>query len=320
MKPGTFLHLLKQVITLLEDGSILNYGKKFSSLTITSYRQVYNQMSAYNYNFNVDALDLNSVNSRKDRLKVTRNLQTHVNKYLNMMLEDCKHHNTRKTHLKIIRTTLKKAEAYYGYLFPGLQSMKELQTEVIALEPSQVELIHNNNPGIELQDIWYYTRLMLYSCMRVSDLVNFQASSDGSVVTIITKKGVGSISSFYLPDDVLKFLEGKGSFSQSQQYFRVRLKELLKFYNEFHKKKIVYSYDHNGNPVHEEKFLFDLITPHKLRASGITYQLSKGLSEIEARNISGHTNGSKAFYRYVKHSNSDSIEKQKRIHNQMLIK
>ena len=128
MKPGTFLHLLKQVITLLEDGSILNYGKKFSNLTITSYRQVYNQMSAYNYNFNVDALDLNSVNSRKDRLKVTRNLQTHVNKYLNMMLEDCKHHNTRKTHLKIIRTTLKKAEAYYGYLFPGLQSMKELQT------------------------------------------------------------------------------------------------------------------------------------------------------------------------------------------------
>ncbi len=311
MNTGTFRSLLNQIITLLEDGSILNYGKKFSNLTITSYRQVYNQMSTYKFNFDIEALDLNSVTNRKDRLKVTRNLQSHVNKYLNMMLDDCKHHNTRKTHLKIIRTTLKKAEAHYGYLFPGLQSMRELQTEVIALDPTQVEMIHNNFPGIELEDVWYYTRLMLYSCMRVSDLVNFQASSDGSVVTIITKKGVGAISSFYLPEDVRKFLEGKGSFSHSQQHFRVRLKTLLKSYKELHEKKIVYTYDHNGNPVHESKFLYDIITPHKLRASGITYHLSKGLSEIEARNISGHTNGSTAFYRYVKHSNTDSIEKQK---------
>jgi hypothetical protein len=316
MNTGSFISLLKQVITLLEDGSILNYGKKFSNLTITSYRQVYNQMTAYKFNFDIESLDLNNVNNRKDRLKVTRNLQGHVNKYLNMMLDDCKHHNTRKTHLKIIRTTLKKAETHYGYMFPGLQSMRELQTEVIALDPTQVELIHNNNPGIELEDVWYYTRLMLYSCMRVSDLVNFQASSDGSVVTIITKKGIGSISSFYLPKDVRDFLEGKGSFSHSQQHFRVQLKTLLKSYKQLHEKKIVYTYDHNGNPVHEEKFLYDIITPHKLRASGITYHLSKGLSEIEARNISGHKNGSTAFYRYVKHSNTESIEKQKKYSRQ----
>lgn len=311
MNTGTFRTLLKQIINLLEDGHILNYGKKFSNLTITSYRQVYNQMNTYRFDFNIESLDLNNVTNRKDRLKVTQNLQSHVNKYLNMMLDDCKHNNTRKTHLKIIRTTLKKAESYYGYLFPGLQSMRELQTEVIALNPTQVELIHKNNPGCELEDVWYYTRLMLYSCMRVSDLVNFEASSDGSVVTIITKKGVGAISSFYLPKDVRTFLEGKGSFSHTPQYFRVRLKCLLKSYKEFHEKKIVYTYDHNGTPVHESKFLYDIITPHKLRASGITYHLSKGLSEIEARNISGHSNGSTAFYRYVKHSNTDSIEKQR---------
>ena len=100
MNTGTFRSLLEQVITLLDDGTILNYGKKFSNLTITSYRQVYNQMSTYNFNFDIESLDLNNVTNRKDRLKVTRNLQSHVNKYLNMMLDDCKHHNTRKTHLK----------------------------------------------------------------------------------------------------------------------------------------------------------------------------------------------------------------------------
>tara|TARA_R110002124_G_scaffold252496_1_gene417887 strand:- start:124 stop:717 length:594 start_codon:yes stop_codon:yes gene_type:complete len=197
--------------------------------------------------------------------------------------------------------------------------MRELQTEVIALSPTQVELIHSKKPAHELEDIWYYTRLMLYSCMRVSDLVNFQASSDGSVVTIITKKGVGAISSFYLPEDVRNFLEGRGSFSHSQQYFRVQLKTLLKSYEELHEKKVVYTYDHNGDPVHEEKYLYDIITPHKLRASGITYHLSKGLSEIEARNISGHKNGSTAFYRYVKHSNTESIEKQKKYSRQYYV-
>ena len=101
----------------LEDGSILNYGKRFSPLTISSYKQLLNSMKGYKYNFNIEELDLNSVNNRRDRLKVTRKLQSKVNGYLNLMLDDCKHNNTRKAHLKVLRSTLKKAESYYGYLF-----------------------------------------------------------------------------------------------------------------------------------------------------------------------------------------------------------
>lgn len=82
-------------------------------------------------------------------------------------------------------------------------------------------------------------------------------------------------------------------------------------YDEFCKEKIVYYFDHEGNPVKERKKLYDLFTTHKLRSSGITYHLSKGLSELEVRNISGHKNGSTAFYRYVQHSETKSIEKQK---------
>jgi integrase len=319
MKKNTFLYLLTDIIDLLEKGDILNYGKRFSPLTISSYKQLRNGMKRYNYNFNIEDLDLNNVNSRKDRLKVTRKLQSQVNGYLNLMLDDCKHPNTRKSHLKNIRSTLKKAEAYYGYLFPKLQSMRELQTEVIALTPDQVEMIHNNNPGIELENVWYYTRLMLYSCMRISDLTNFQATSDGNIVTIITKKGMGSLSTFYLPDDVNSYIAKNGTFAWSLKSFRRGLKELLQFYPEFMQSKTIYNFDHDGNPVPSQQFLYELITPHKLRSSGITYHLSKGLSEMEVRRISGHANGSEAFYRYVRHSDTESLKKQE-INHKLLIK
>ena len=319
MKKNTFLYLLTDVIDLLDKGEILNYGKRFSPLTIKSYRQLLNGMKSYKYNFNIEELDLNNVNNRRDRLKVTRKLQSQVNGYLNLMLDDCKHPNTRKAHLKNVRSTLKKAESYYGYLFPKLQSMRELQTEVIALTPGQVEMIHNNNPGVEFENVWYYTRLMLYSCMRISDLTNFQATSDGNIVTIITKKGMGSISTFYLPDDVNSYIAKNGTFSWSLQSFRRELKELLKFYPEFMQSKTVYNFNHEGNPIPSQQFLYDLITPHKLRSSGITYHLSKGLSEIEVRRISGHANGSEAFYRYVSHSNTESLKKQE-LNSRLLIK
>lgn len=318
-KKGTFIHLLHDIINLMEEGSILNYGKRFSSLTISSYKQLYRNMKAYNYNFNIEELDLNGVRDRKHRLSVTRKLQTKVNGYLNLMFDDCKHHNTRKAHLKVLRSTLKKAEDYYGYLFPKLQSMRELKSEVIALEPHQVEFIHKNHPGKELEEVWYYTRLVLYSCMRISDLVNFETNIDGDAVTIITKKGVGSISSFYLPKDVKTYLEERGKFSYTEKNFRDKLKKLLKSYDGFWTKRVVYKYDYEGNPITKMLYLWEIITPHKLRSSGISYHLSQGLSEFEVRKISGHVNSSQAFYRYVQLSNRESIEKQKKYAN-LLIK
>lgn len=318
MKDYKFTLLLENIIELMENGEIMNYGKRFSKLTISAYRKLLTSFRNHSYDFNIEELDLNGVANRRERLIVTRKLQNNVNKYLNILMDECKHPNTRKSDLKNIRATLKKAESYYGYMFPKLQSMREVQTEVIALSPDQVDLIHNTCPEKELEHVWYYTRLMLYSCMRISDLGNFKATSDGNIVTIITKKGMGSLSRFYLPDDVNNYIAKHGTYVWSMKSFRRALKRLLKFYPEFMQIKTVYNYDHEGNPQASEHFLYDLITPHKLRSSGITYHLSKGLSEIEVRRISGHANGSEAFYRYVKHSDIDSLRKQE-ANNKLLI-
>tara|TARA_R110002050_G_scaffold150400_7_gene277127 strand:- start:921 stop:1886 length:966 start_codon:yes stop_codon:yes gene_type:complete len=321
MKNETFMSLLKDTINKLENGTILNHGRKLSYSTIKSYKGVYNTMKSYKFNFDLEVLDLNNVTNRKDRIKVKRKLQQNVNKYLNMLLEDCKHPNTRKSHLKTIRTTLKKAEEEYGYWFPKLQSIRELQTEVIAMSPEQVEFLHTNKPNQSgLLESWYYTRLMLYSCMRVSDLVKFDCTVEGDAVTIITKKGLGSISTFYLPLDVKEYVAEKKEFGYTTKNFREKLKTLLKSYTEFQKKKVVYAYDHEGHPKSEEHFLYDLFTPHKLRSSGITYHLSRGLSELNVRHISGHAQGSTAFYRYVSYSDKESINQQKENVNMLINK
>lgn len=311
MKENSFLYLLQDITQQLKDGDILNFGNKFSNKTINSYEQVFNTMSNHKYNFNLDSVDLNNVRSRKERLKVSRQMQRYVNDYLNILQENKYHPNTRKSHLKTIRTTLKKAEKYYGYMFPKLESMRELKTEVVALNPCQVELIHTTMPvNKRLHDMWYYTRIALYSCMRISDLINFECTMDGNIVTILTKKGMGSLATFYLPDDVMFFIKQNGSPKISKNHFRDLLKELLQNYDEFWKKKTLYQYDHDGNPIQVTKYLWELITPHKLRSSGITYHLSGGLSEMDVRRISGHANNSTAFYRYVKASDTKSLKQQ----------
>jgi integrase len=311
MKKNSFLYLLQDITQQLKDGDILNYGKRFSKKTINSYEQVYNTMSSFKYNFNLDSVDLNNVSSRRERLKVSRQMQRYVNDYLNILQEKRYHPNTRKSHLKTIRTTLKKGEKYYGYMFPKIESMRELKTEVVTLNPYQVNLIHTTPPKKSLKDMWYYTRIALYSCMRISDLINFECTMDGNVVTILTKKGMGALSTFYLPDDVCEFIKEKGSPKFSKNHFRSLLKELLQEYSEFWKKKTVYKYDHEGNPTQETSYLWELITPHKLRSSGITFHLTNGLTELDVRRISGHANNSSAFYRYVNASDTKSLKQQK---------
>ncbi len=71
------------------------------------------------------------------------------------------------------------------------------------MTPEQVEIFHSTMPvNKKLHHTYYYTRMMLYSCMRVSDLVRFECNIDGDAVSIITTKGMGSVSTFYLQQDV----------------------------------------------------------------------------------------------------------------------
>ena len=192
---------------------------------------------------------------------------------------------------------------YYGYYFTTPPKPKDLKSPVIALDPSDVEMIHKNPPlDLKLTKAWYYTRFMLHSCMRISDMIGFKINDTDDYITYISKKS-SSQSTFYLPSDVRNFMS-KDKEGYTISGFRHDLKRLLKSYKELHKKKRITSFDVEGNPVTILERIYDVITPHKLRSSGITWYLSLGYTEKQVREISGHSNGSVAFYRYTDHTDA----------------
>ena len=79
----------------------------------------------------------------------------------------------------------------------------------------------------------------------------------------------------------------------------------------FNKTKTRYKFDKDGNSYPVKEFLWQIYTPHKLRSSGISWYLSKGLPEYQVKKISGHSANSRAFYRYVAHADTEGIENQK---------
>ncbi|MDR0872554.1 MAG: hypothetical protein LBN27_03670 [Prevotellaceae bacterium] len=63
--------------------------------------------------------------------------------------------------------------------------------------------------------------------------------------------------------------------------------------------------------------LADMVTAHTMRRTAITNMLSLGMSENVVRKISGHTPGSKEFFRYVEYAQSVLDEETQRYHERM---
>ena len=145
--------------------------------------------------------------------------------------------------------------------------------------------------------------------MRISDMIDFKIAGDNDYIKYISKKSKTE-STFYLPNDVREYINNN-DYGYTLRSFRTDLRKLLKSYKSLHKEKTITSYDVHGNLVQDVHSIYEIITPHKLRSSGITWYLSLGYSEKQVREISGHSNGSVAFYRYTDHT--DAKTKQKHI-------
>jgi len=65
----------------------------------------------------------------------------------------------------------------------------------------------------------------------------------------------------------------------------------------------------NGQMIEVEMKEYEAYGTHRLRASGITNLLQSGLTELEAKQISGHSKNSSSFGRYVSFSQSHIDEK-----------
>ena len=171
--------------------------------------------------------------------------------------------------------------------------------EVIALEPEHVEMIHKTKPDEKkLIRTWYYTRLILHSGMRVGDMVNFETTLGEGYIDMKDLK-TQHASKFYLPKEVREYIYHDKKPKWTTKDFREKLKTLLKYYPEFHEMRLVYKTNYIGELEKISKPIYEWITPHKLRSSAISWYLSLGYTEKQVREISGHADGSHAFYRYT---------------------
>ena len=314
MKKQTIKTLFQEIYKKMESGILLNNDTPFSEETLRTYRATSNVLKNFKKDLNINSIDEGLYKDRRDRVSCRRRLKNFVNSYIDYLISLGYHPNTRKNHIKHIKSVLNKASDEYGYSIYKLKNTQALETEVTAMTPKEVEYLHQNKPPKKFLRTWYYARLMLYSCMRIGDMNKFSISANQDYVNIITSKGKGSLSRVFLPDDVKNFLLNDNEKYNSTIFTR-DLKELLKTYDIFNKTKTRYKFDKNGKSYSEKDYLWKIYTPHKLRSSGISWYLSKGLPEYQVKKISGHSANSKAFYRYVAHADTEGLENQKNIIN-----
>ena len=306
----TFKDLFNDIYDKMYNGVILNDGNLFSMSTLKTYVCVYHILQTFSEEIYIDDIDEGTTQDRKEKVKRRASLSGYFNAFNLYSMQLGNKPSTRRNHIKILKSILNKSMKYYGYYFTTPPKPKELKLPVIALDPVDVEMIHKNCPqDLSLHKAWYYTRFMLHSCMRISDMIDFKIAGDNDYIKYISKKSKTE-STFYLPNDVREYINNN-DYGYTLRSFRTDLRKLLKSYKSLHKEKTITSYDVHGNLVQDVHSIYEIITPHKLRSSGITWYLSLGYSEKQVREISGHSNGSVAFYRYTDHT--DAKTKQKHI-------
>tara|TARA_R100000458_G_C8270911_1_gene245635 strand:- start:235 stop:1470 length:1236 start_codon:yes stop_codon:yes gene_type:complete len=313
------LVVFEKIYNMMYEGSILNNGKLISGVTLKTYVTVLHVLNSFNKPLNFKEIDEGKYTNLGERLKARQTLKKWFDEFILFSIELKYHPTTRRNQIKIIKSIINKACDVYGYIIKTPSKPPKLRTPVISLTPQQVETIHKNKPkDVELECVWYYTRFLLHSCMRISDAWEFIMPNTKGHVTYINRK-TGSQSTFYLPEDVHEYIyKNPMASAVVKKTFRKQLVVLLKTYPELRKNKVVHDYDHTGKLVVEEKPIYKIITPHKLRSSGITWYLYLGYTEKQVREISGHINGSTAFYRYTDITDSKTREKHAREIDSML--
>lgn len=274
-------------------------GSGYSLQTLQNYQSTGHILKEFDKDFLISEVDESRFDNVEDKKRCRFKINSFFNGFINHSLEKGYMPNTRAKQIKNIKSLINKGCEYYAYQIHSFQVPETKDNEVIALEPEQVEFIHKNKPSCPtLHKIWSYTRLMLHSCMRISDLIDFECSHSINGYYTLYDKKTRHESKFYLPKDLENTIKNYGT-KWTQKNFRESLKKLLKSYPEFNQEKIVHKQNSSGEFERIVKPIYEWITPHKLRASGISWYLSLGWSEKQVREISGHADGSKAFYRYT---------------------
>ncbi|MEO5990600.1 MAG: tyrosine-type recombinase/integrase [Ferruginibacter sp.] len=231
-----------------------------------------------------------------------------------------------------VGTVIKTIRVFFNYLnreagiktgdfYKSFYVNKE-EVPIITLMPQQLQfLINDKNFEESLSPSLQKSKaILVFGCtvaLRISDLFNIKFSDIEKVGNVyylpVKTLKTGSFIRAKLPEYAVKIIEAFKLTAKKRKTifppipptrFNSHLKEIAEFAGwvqvtgkQRTKRGVLHEIKYKGL---EKQYRFcDLVSSHIMRRTAITTMLMMGMKEHVVKKISGHTNDSKSFYRYV---------------------
>ena len=327
-KAINFLQRLDQFIAECSSGRKLQKsGARIGQGTIQNYRSLRLLLSIFTTEENFE-LRIRSVNKMTAReMRSERSYWKRFYRKFTGYLYDKRHmsDNTVATNLKLIRSFLnhlkRDGQIAVGDFHHNFYVRPE-EIPIVVLQPEQLNrLIRDKAFEASLPEYLQRTKdVFVFGCtvgLRISDLFALRKSnletSEGRWYLSVRSRKTGERSRVALPDYAMAILKKYRRTAKtllprlSISRLNGNIKELVERAGWTHEVPKVRL--RRGRPVtlrnNGKSYRFcDLVSSHTMRRTAITTMLRYGMPELMVRRISGHRDGSKEFYRYVRFAQS----------------
>lgn len=241
--------------------------------------------------------------------------------------------SSQRTYTGHLRSALNDYEQRYGVRLAYYQPKnKRTPHQVVVLPPSLVRKFMEWEPkGLNMEEeaVLFLAKFQLRTLLRLSDALRVRPNmlvnlGDGRYSFTIMNKKTGQQTIHVIPAWMAQRVRSGLLPPRWRRYRRKNtilerynrlLKELLRSWVPAHRPIKVMQQRPDGRVEYVDRLLPDVITSHKFRASGITYQMEAGVPEPQVKTQSGHSPNSKTFRaNYYGFSAQDFLDNQKNLY------
>ena len=343
MRQFNLLHLLQKFIRESKSGKRLTTGgQRISKGTIRTYHQLAKLLLKYEDKHEpIVVTPFVGRNKRKFNSQ-KRYWKKFIKQFSDLMYDDLDHYdNYVGSQFKIIKTFFRWLRIEQGIdvlAFEELFPVPKEEIDIVVLNPSQLRfLMMNQEFEQSLSNKLRRTKdMFVFGCcvaLRVGDLLNLKKADviqdAGQFYLLNVSQKTKAVTRVLLPNQLGLMLtrigvRGSRLFPRiSISNLNTNIKELIKTAGwdeikvKYRSKRGVPTVQYKNAQLKQHYRFYDHISSHSMRRTAITTYLQMGMDELNVRRISGHTAGSKEFYRYVKYS-QDVLDEQTKIAHENL--
>ncbi|MCB9256085.1 MAG: tyrosine-type recombinase/integrase [Chitinophagales bacterium] len=318
-------------------------GERISAGSIENYRNFLKLILKFcqDSSFKFHASDIRKLNARE--FQSEKNYwKRFYNNFTNYLYKNGCHDNYVGSNIKYLRTFLnylrKDKDLHLGEFYKDFFVRKE-EIEILVLNPEQLKfLIHNKEFETMLSPSQRKIKdIFVFGCstgLRFSDLEllttkNFEKIGNENYIKIKTKK-TKTFTHIKLSDFAFNiYLKYKSNSAKRSLFAIVSLHNFnkqLKIIGEkagwtdsisYRREKLGMAISVKKGKVAKTRFC-DLMSSHMMRRTAITTMLILGMPEHMVRNVSGHTNNSGSFYRYVHYAQNYLDLEISKVHDKLM--